>query len=219
MIASLIPLTLWCDPSFSQSKHLLETLYDDHRVTFYCECAYTFDNPGNMIDRSGCGYEPRNARTKSGKENRRARRIEWEHVMPAENFGRHLPCWKQGGRKECQRSDPKFREMEADMRNLVPSIGELNGDRSNYRYGPFDPQPGQYGQCRFEVDFKNRRALVRPEIRGDIARIYRYMSDTYAIPLSAQQRKMMEAWDRADPEDEWEREKIRRIEALGGTNR
>ena len=35
-----------------------------------------------MIDRDSCGYVPRNEYTKSGKKNERARRIEWEHVIP-----------------------------------------------------------------------------------------------------------------------------------------
>ena len=37
-------------------------------------------------------YTPRNPYFKSGKENNRAKRIEWEHVMPAHNFGKHLSC-------------------------------------------------------------------------------------------------------------------------------
>ena len=41
--------------------------------------------------------------------------------MPAENFGRHLSCWKEGGRKACK-NDPIFNEMEADMHNLVPAV-------------------------------------------------------------------------------------------------
>ena len=41
--------------------------------------------------------------------------------MPAENFGKHLPCWQDGGRKACEK-DPVFSKMEADMHNLVPAI-------------------------------------------------------------------------------------------------
>ncbi|XTO84359.1 hypothetical protein J0E88_05230 [Campylobacter coli] len=37
-------------------------------------------------------YAPRNKYTKKGKINQRAKRIEWEHIMPAQNFGKHLPC-------------------------------------------------------------------------------------------------------------------------------
>ena len=50
----------------------------------------------------------------------RANRIEWEHIMPAENFGKHLPCWQNGGRKACEK-DPLFNKMEGDMHNLVPA--------------------------------------------------------------------------------------------------
>lgn len=196
--------------SFDQSKKILKNIYTDHQTTFYCGCSYTYENQGNMIERKSCGYVPRNATTKKGNLNERVRRIEWEHVMPAENFGKHLPCWREGGRKACQK-DPVFQKMEADMMNLVPAIGELNGDRSNYRYGANEPKIGQYGQCNFEVDFEANRAYVRPEIRGDIARIYFYMSEKYNINLSKQERQMMEAWDKLDPIDEWEKERIQRI--------
>lgn len=165
-----------------------------------------------MINRAGCGYQPRVAVTQKGKDNTRARRIEWEHVMPAEKFGSHLPCWKKGGRDYCSKVSPEFRAMEGDMMNLVPAIGELNGDRSNYRYGVLDPIPGQYGECRFQVDFDNDSAYVRKEIRGDIARIYFYMSQKYNIPLSKNESRMMAAWDRQDPIDEWEMEKKRRVQ-------
>jgi deoxyribonuclease-1 len=209
-----LPLLLWAGPSFSASKRMLKTVYHDHQVSFYCGCVYTYENKKNMIDRPSCGYLPRNPKTKKGKDNRRARRIEWEHVMPAQNFGRHLPCWREGGRQHCRKVSAKFRRMEADMMNLVPAIGELNGDRSNYRYSPFEAQPGLYGECRFQVDFKARRAMVDPGIRGDIARVYLYMSKKYAVPLSKQERRMMEAWSEADPEDAWERERKARISAL-----
>lgn len=104
------------------------------------------------------------------------------------------------------------------MMNLVPAIGELNGDRSNYRYGANKPQIGQYGQCKFQVDFKNKRAYVKDDIKGDIARIYFYMSKTYNINLSKQERQMMEAWDKLDPISEWEIKKTIKISQLNQNN-
>jgi deoxyribonuclease-1 len=74
--------------SFDQSKKILKNIYKGHQITFYCACNYTYENQGNMIDRKSCGYIPRNATTKKGNPNERATRIEWEHVMPAENFGK-----------------------------------------------------------------------------------------------------------------------------------
>lgn len=160
-------------------------------------------------------YIPRNPITKKGKINPRTQRVEWEHIMPAQNFGKHLPCWKKGGRKACK-NDPTFAKMEADMHNLVPSIGELNGDRSNFRYAQAqkDMKFTQYGKCRFYVDFKNKRAYPRDEIKGDIARAYLYMSKTYNINLSAQERKLMEAWDKLDLISQWEKQKNTMIEKM-----
>ena len=197
--------------NFTQSKKILKDIYKDHQTTFYCGCQYSYADKENMIDKSSCGYVPRIPITKKGKINERTTRIEWEHIMPAENFGKHLPCWKEGGRKACQ-SDPVFTKMEADMMNLVPAVGELNGDRSNYRYGANEPKVGQYGQCNFEVDFEASRAYVRPEIRGDIARVYLYMSQKYNINLSKQETQLMEAWNKLDPIDNWEREKIKLVQ-------
>ncbi|KLE00245.1 endonuclease [Aliarcobacter butzleri] len=212
LLITLLFTTIFAE-SFSESKKLLKEIYKDNQTTFYCGCKYDSSNKGNMIDRNSCGYVPRNELTKKGKENERTNRIEWEHIMPAENFGRHLACWKDGGRKACSK-DPIFNKMEADMHNLVPAIGELNADRSNFRYGADKPKVGMYGECKFEVDFDANRAYVRDEIKGDIARAYLYMSKTYNINLSDQERKLMEAWDKQDPIDEWEIEKNKRIENI-----
>ena len=121
--------------SFRKAKRLLKKIYSKHRITLYCSCRY---NKDKSIDRKSCGYIPR-------RESRRSRRIEWEHVVPAENFGRSFVAWRQGhvrcrnskgksykGRRCARKIEKKFRYMEADMYNLYPAIGELNMLRSNY---------------------------------------------------------------------------------------
>lgn len=215
--------------SFSQSKKDLERIYADHAITFYCGCKYDKRKKGNMIDRSSCGYVPRNPTTKAGKVNPRTTRIEWEHVVPAENFGRQFTCWRDGapecvdskgkafkGRKCCEKASQQFRIMQADMHNLVPAIGELNGDRSNLRYDFEEARKGQYGECRFEVDFDQDRVRIKKDIRGDVARTYLYMSDRYKMKLSPQELKKFSAWNKEDPVDAWEIEKNKRIKAIQG---
>ena len=91
------------------------------------------------------------------------------------------------------------------MHNLVPSIGEVNGDRSNFKYGMIEGESRRYGACDFEIDFKAKRAEPAPTIRGDIARIYFYMRDRYQLNISRQQTQLFEAWSKDDPVDEWER--------------
>lgn len=200
--------------TFSKAKKVLDKqIYHDHKKTFYCGCDYEAKpkEPGSnklrlTPDWKSCGYKPR-------KQPKRASRIEWEHVMPAHHFGQHLQCWREGGRKNCKK-DPTFRAMEADMMNLVPAIGEVNGDRSNFKFGMIEGEKRVYGACDFEVDFKGKRAEPPEHIRGDIARIYFYMSDKYQIRLSKQQRRLMEAWAKGDPKNDWEQEREKRIRSL-----
>ena len=196
--------------SFSQAKRIASGLYADNQTTFYCGCDYHKIDGKLRVDLASCGYQVR-------KQPRRAARVEWEHVVPAWWLGHQRQCWQDGGRKNCSRNDPVFRIAEADLMNLVPAIGEVNGDRSNYRFGMIEGEPRAYGACDVEIDFRGRVAEPAPHIRGDIARIYFYMSDKYGIRLSKQQRRLFEVWHRQDPVDEWEKERARRIVQITGT--
>lgn len=190
--------------SFSKAKKVISKIYADHQQTFYCGCDYNKINGKLRTDLKSCGYKPR-------KNAKRAARVEWEHVVPAWWLGHQRQCWQNGGRKNCRKNDPIFKQAEADLYNLVPAIGEVNGDRSNYRFGMLEGEQRRYGSCDFEVNFKERVAEPMESVRGDIARTYFYMSDKYHIRLSKQQRRLLEIWSRSDPEDAWERERKQRI--------
>jgi len=100
--------------------------------------------------------------------------------------------------------------------NLVPAIGEINGNRSNYSFAMLEGEPRVYGACDFEVDFKARKVEPAPEVRGDIARVYWYMRDTYGLKISDKQQKLFEVWSKLDPVSGWETERTGRIESLIG---
>ncbi|WIX33312.1 endonuclease [Salinicola sp. JS01] len=195
--------------SFSAAKRLAESeVYVDQDRTFYCDCAFDFDTGPDL---ASCGYQIR-------KQPKRAARIEWEHVMPAYDFGRQRQCWQEGGRRHCRANDPVFRQAEADLVNLVPSVGEVNGDRSNMRYGMATSADAyQYGQCPAKVDFPERTFEPPAAVRGDIARTYWYMRDTYGIQIGRQQQQLFQAWAKADPVSAWERERNRRIARIQGS--
>jgi deoxyribonuclease-1 len=101
--------------------------------------------------------------------------------------------------------------MQADMHNLFPSVGELNADRSNFRFDFTIAKPERYGECIFNVDFKQRRARVREDIRGVIARDYLYFNKKYKMKLSKQELQKYEAWNKMYPADDWEKERNNRI--------
>lgn len=212
--------------SFSKSKKLMKKVYADHQVSFYCDCNYSYQivsgKQKTIPDWSSCGYTPR-------KQAKRGSRIEWEHVIPAENFGRQFSCWREGnpkcitkkgkaykGRRCCNKVNQKYKIMQADLHNLQPAVGELNGDRSNYRYGLIPSVADQYGACNFKVDFKAKRAEPKPDIRGNIARTYFYFQKVYGMKISKQEIKMLKAWDKQDPVDVWEIERNKRIEKVQG---
>ena len=166
--------------SFSKSKKQMKQVYYDNQFTFYCNCIYDYKKEKGrekmVVYNDSCGYKPR-------KNKKRGETIEWEHIMPAYRFASGMQCWnekicidKNGksykGRKCCEKVDKKFRIMQADMYNLVPSVGELNGDRSNYSYGIIDGEARLYGECDFEVSGK--KAEPKEDIRGDIRKAVIY---------------------------------------------
>lgn len=217
--------SLWDDSSttqpatptnFNAAKQLLrqQVYHDQHRQgalgTLYCGCDWEWTgSSGGQVDLASCGYQIR-------AQEQRARRIEWEHVVPASWFGHQRQCWQEGGRNHCRKTDPLFSLMEADMHNLSPVIGEVNADRSNFRYGHIAATTPMYGQCTSRTDFSQRLFEPRPEARGLVARIHFYMHDRYDLSLSRQQQQLLMDWDRRYPVTAWELERNRRIRAVVG---
>jgi len=203
---------------------MLRDIYKGHQTTIYCDCKYNYKDKKNMIDKKSCGYIPRNKYTKKGKVNQRANRIEWEHLIPVENFGRQFSCWREGdekcikkngkkykGRKCCEKVNQKYRTMQADMHNLFPAVGELNGDRKNFRFDFVEASGGQYGECKFDVLFKQKRVRVKEDIRGVIARNYLYFNKQYGMKLSKQELNKYQSWNKLYPPNDWEIERNDKI--------
>ncbi|MTD37242.1 deoxyribonuclease I [Erwinia sp. CPCC 100877] len=195
---------------FSKAKAASVKLNADAPGTFYCGCKISWKGKKGIPDLASCGYRVR-------KNQNRASRIEWEHVMPAWEFGHQRHCWQNGGRKNCNK-DPLYRKMEIDLHNLQPVIGEVNGDRNNFRYSQWSGGEGQYGRCPMKVDFKGKRAEPPVQARGAIARIYFYMRDTYHMRLSRQQTRLFEAWNRLYPVTAWECKRDARVARIQGNH-
>lgn len=201
--------------SFSRAKKMLaRQVYHGHRTTLYCGAA--FDETG-AVDLPG-GFE-------TSKHRKRAARVEWEHAVPAENFGRAFKEWREGhprcmsggrpfrGRKCAEMVNMEYRRMQADMYNLFPAIGAVNAVRGNRQYAELPGVAPAFGSCKAKVNGNRFEPPARA--RGQVARAALYMADTYArYRLSRQQRQLFEAWDKAYPVDEWECIRTRRIERL-----
>lgn len=208
-IVLLISITLFAfglgaaPADFDAAKRLASRIYADEKTDFYCDCPIRWVGGKGVVDLKSCGYQVR-------KNGPRAQRVEWEHVVPAQQFGAHRACWKNGGREHCGDSDKKFRQMEADLFNLRPALGEVNGDRAHFRFAELPDVAAQHGACPIRIDFNKRLAQPRPQVRGDIARIYFYMADRYQLTLSEAEQQLFLRWHTEDPVDSREQALMQR---------
>ena len=202
--------------SFSKAKKTLEKkVYNNHRITIYCGA--TFDAKKQVTAPKGFS---------TTKYVKRAKKIEWEHVVPAENFGRTFSEWRDGheqcidskgkafkGRKCAEKINIEYRYMQADMFNLYPAIGAVNALRSNYNFTMLPSVKSDFGSCAMKIE---SRKAEPPEIaRGQISRTYLYMDGAYKrYSMSKSQRQLMNAWDKMYPVDAWECSRSKKITSL-----
>ncbi len=192
--------------SFSKAKKLLENqVYNNHRITLYCGA--TFNAKKQVTAPKGF---------LTTKYVKRSKKIEWEHVVPAENFGRTFSEWRDGhkqcvnskgkafkGRRCAEKINTEYRYMQADMFNLYPAIGAVNASRSNYNFTMLPNAKSDFGSCSMKID--NRKAEPPTAARGQIARTYLYMEDAYErYSMSKPQRQLMNAWDKIYSVTAWE---------------
>jgi len=206
--------------SFSKAKKiLLKEVYYDHRKTIYCNADF---NAKKHIT-APAGFE-------TAKYIKRSKKIEWEHVVPAENFGRTFVEWREGddicvskkgksykGRKCANKTSKEYRYMQADMFNLYPAIGAVNALRSNYNFTMLPTAKSDFGSCKMKIE--NRKAEPPKQARGRIARTYLYMDLTYPrYSMSKQQKQLMTAWDKQYSVSQWECLRAERITTLQGSS-
>lgn len=208
--ADALNLNNYHQNNFQQAKTFAAAINADAPGSFYCGCKIQWQGKKGIPDLNSCGYQPR-------KNANRAARIEWEHVMPAWEFGHQRQCWQEGGRKKCSK-DPDYRRIESDLHNLEPAVGEVNGDRGNFAYSQWNGSEKQYGQCEMKIDFKLKQAEPPARARGAIARTYFYMRDQYNLRISRQQTQLFTAWDKLYPVTQWECERDQRIAKVQGNH-
>lgn len=202
--------------SFSKAKAILEKkVYNDHRTTVYCGASF---NAQKKVT------PPKGFTTT--KYLKRSKKVEWEHIVPAENFGRTFIEWRDGN-KQCTNSKGKsfkgrtcaeklnieYRYMQADMFNLYPAIGAVNALRSNYNFTMLPSEKNDFGSCAMKID--SRKAEPPEAARGRIARTYLYMEGAYKrYSMSKPQRQLMNAWDKMYSVDAWECARAKKITSL-----
>lgn len=204
--------------SFEAAKRMLaRDVYFDARTDRYCDCSF---DSRLRVDLASCPIRTEQYQDRLGG-------IEWEHVVPASDFGRQRACWRnppQGtdGRTHCGRVDETYRLMEADPHNLIPVIGALNAIRSNYRFGMVGAgtEDPIVSGCGFRVARVGGGRFVEPPdaVKGQIARIYFYFEDRYGHRIGGSQRRVFDAWNKQFPPDAAEIERDQRLAAITGVS-
>lgn len=144
--------------SFNKAKKVMEhSVIPGYRVTLYCQAS--FDEDKNV--KLPVGF-------KTSVHQKRVSRVEWEHVVPAENFGRFFVEWREGspkcvdnrgrafkGRKCAEKENIIFRYMQSDMYNLYPSIGAVNAEGGNKNFEILPSSiPNTFGSCAMKISRK-----------------------------------------------------------------
>lgn len=220
VVALAFPALAFASPntsidSFSKAKRLLMSeVYNQNTVrrTVYCDIPFNAKKQTQLPSSFDDSLYVK-----------RSQRIEFEHIVPAENFGRSFKEWREGdtqcvskgkpfkGRKCATKASKDFRLMQADGYNLYAAVGSVNAYRSNYNFQMLSGTKSDFGSCDFHVD--NRKAQPPEHARGLIARTYLYFDTTYpSFKISKQQRQLFTAWDKQYPVTKFECDKAKIVE-------
>lgn len=198
-------------------KKLYSKVFNNTGETFYCGCDWSNRKTGL----ASCGLQsffPKSQR-------KRAARTEAEHIIPASWMlkvnKQYRQCavdakkYGESPRDYCQKKDRNYKQAHNDLVNLVPAVGQINGDRSNKPYvASVKPSAKSYGQCDILID---SRGIIPPKDKqGDIARIAFYMQSKYNVTYSPRQMALFEKWDKVDPISVEERARNRKIIKVQG---
>lgn len=193
---------------FRQAKKVLnEEVYNEKELRQDNYCWDEYNSYDNKIIK--------NSFVSQSKNSKRWDKIEWEHVVPAENFGKSFVEWREWNTelcwnkkwRECAWKNETFKMMEWDIYNLIPANGEINWTRSNLKFGVVTSNNYiSYWDCSFKIDRKEKVAEPMDSTKGMVARISLYFTLRYPehYKLSDQQAKLFSAWNKQFPPTNYE---------------
>jgi len=219
------------------TKQLMNNIYKEiPKETIYCQAKFK----KNKIILNINSYTSNNGI--------RRKKLEWEHIVPAQHFGKNFNEWTYGdekcinisklkilGNRECAiKSSPEFQRMYTDLYNLYPAIGFINSRRGNLHFKDgdtritqaiafannfFSDNKSEFGKCSIVIDTKEKTVIPPNYTKGVIARTYLYMDSTYRkYRLTTKQRNLFTKWDKAYPVTKNECHRAKLISKLQGNH-
>jgi len=204
--------------SLEVAKKAIKQVYLDSGQTRTLHCGCFFDKQKQVYPNS-CDITPARLRI---KEERKI--LKWVHAMPLSVFADSMNCWSQliciksdgskfKGANCCGNISPKFKSMESDMHNLIPTvdwtIGTTNDSFKSVAFGGME----EYKACISGGVIPEDPVAVT---RGNLARAYFYMSFLYRIHIQDTLEEKLRAWHFEDPPDTMEETRNSLIEQVQG---
>lgn len=179
-------------------------LHLDYKTTWLNGCDYVYDVTSCMdktlVKTSTCSVQEQN------------QTMMWIQVVPDTFYGRNMACMKEevcvneftgklfGSPMCCRRVNTQYREMEADLFNLIPVVSKIEEHQQGKIFATVKSPKKVVGKVKIDDNY-----LEPPdEVKGDIARVYLYMDERYGLQLSLEQKEMFYRWHRLDAVDERE---------------
>lgn len=201
-----------------------EKIYSKQPKTFYCGCPFALDEKyQGSVNPVPCGLA-----AKADADQNTI--LTWDSVVPSAWYGRDMQCWTVGnaachhsgepyaGQACCALLDRNYMLAQADLHNIVPIPLSLNQSKASHPVGIVVEEPRHFGTCNFEVGGYPKRSEPSADKRGDVARIWLYMADTYSMNLSLSYRRLLNKWHNSDPVDANEKTRNSIIRGFQGQN-
>jgi len=204
--------------SLEVAKKEIKQIYLDSGQTKTLHCGCFFDKQKQVYPNS-CDITPSKHPTTDKKII-----LKWVHAMPLNSFAGSMHCWNElictksnglmfKGENCCGTISPKFKSMESDMHNLIPSFDWPIG-RDNYSSNPVSfGGVEEYKMCSKEAVIPNGPT---GKARGNLARAYFYMSFLYRIQIQHNLEENLRTWHFEDPPDKMEEIRNSLIEQVQG---
>ena len=204
--------------SLEIAKKEIKQVYLDSGQTKTLHCGCFFDKQKQVYPNS-CDSSPSRLRI---KEERKV--LKWVHAMPLFAFAGSMNCWNElictksdgsifKGENCCGTISPKFKSMESDMHNLIPSFDWTIGTEKSFVETDSFGGMEEYKVCtNGGVIPKDPTAKAR----GNLARAYFYMSFLYKIKIQNSLEENLRAWHFEDPPDKMEEIRNSLIEEVQG---
>ena len=179
--------------------------------TFYLGCPYQ----GKVVDVAACGI----SKSFSIREAKNSHKTKVDRVIPYYLFYKGRDCLEKAKLKKvsvkqyCLDNDKEFYDAFNDPVNNVIAVAAIANKKRNLLYGNFIKGNGyrkivskSKGHSLTSI-FTDSVFLPDKSIRGDIARIAKYMAFKHGVQFSKRQSKMFLSWASLDLVDEKERKR------------